>query len=127
MSKLAALKPPSLDSVSLELVAPSTLRVSGTIAVRDPATHVGKFFEQVHKGAIEDGLREVKVDISKLTFVNSSAIRIFLDWASWLGAVEPAKRYKLEFLTSKNVTWQRTAFPTIVMLTRNMVTVRDID
>ncbi len=53
------------------------------------------------------------VDVVDLKFVNSSAIRLFVDWAT---AVKNAGTpYRLKFKGKRAVAWQRTAFMALVL------------
>ena len=68
------------------------------------------------------GLREVTVDVRKLTFVNSSAIRLFVDWATWVRDQEP-DAYVIRFRTDRRITWQRTSFSVLQSLAPNAIVI----
>jgi hypothetical protein len=59
------------------------------------------------------------VDVRELDFVNSSAIRLFVDWITW---AESAK-YTLLFHTSADTSWQRISFSVLCSLAPNHVRV----
>jgi hypothetical protein len=114
MSKLSQIEIPNLPSFELVIAPPASVTMRGTIAIPDPGLVLGGCFRALHAAALEDGLAELQVDVRQLTFVNSSAIRLFVDWASWMSAA--GGRYKLRFCTDRRITWQRTSFAVLQSL-----------
>ena len=55
-----------------------TLR--GEIDQASPRAFLGPFFETVHQAAEAEGLRQVKVDVQGLRFLNSSAVKELIAW-----------------------------------------------
>lgn len=126
MNQAVAIDVPQVDGLWIELVAPATIRFSGMITGKDPGKALSGFLRKVHTDAIARQLQEVYVDVSALTFVNSSAIRLFIDWAAWLKS-EQSKPYTLRFLTSRRFTWQQTAFVALVSLMKDVLVVERVD
>ncbi len=98
-----------------------SLRLGGSIAVKDPREPLASFFRSVHQAALSEGVTELVIDVSALTFVSSSAIRLFADWATWLKS--EGAPYKLVFRSQRSVSWQRTAFVALSSVARNVVNV----
>jgi hypothetical protein len=117
------LTPPHLQGVIITLAPPATLRLTGTLATKDPSICLGRFLAEVHQTAIRNGESQVCVDVSGLTFVNSSAIRLFVDWVTWVRQEQPANRYRLQFLTDNHITWQKTSFRALKSLATDVVSV----
>jgi hypothetical protein len=103
MSHLSKVEIPVLHSFELSITPPSSVTMSGTIAIPDPG-------------------QELSVDVRGLTFVNSSAIRLFVDWSSWVGAARE-RGYVLRFRTDRRITWQRTSFAVLQSLGGKAVSV----
>ena len=122
MSHLQKLSPPAHDGLLLNLLAPGTLVLDGKITSRDPAAELGPFFRSVHEATKRDGLATLTVDVARLEFVNSSSIRLFVDWATWLKNEAPP-RYVLRFLTNRTITWQRTSFMALTALASDVIAV----
>jgi hypothetical protein len=127
MSAFSELSPTDAGSVTLLLSPPNKVSMSGTIAARNPAETVAPLLRKVHEAATQDGLSEVLVDVTGLSFVNSSAIRQFIDWTSWVKAEPTGKRYLLKFRTSRNVTWQKTTFAALKSLAGDAISVEVVD
>jgi hypothetical protein len=112
---------PKIDGVTIQLEPPAGIKLAGTLTKPDPAATLGVFFQHVHQDAVARRLSEVTVDVTELTFVNSSSIRLFIDWGARLKA--QASPYVLRFRTSRQITWQVTAFSALVALMKDVVTV----
>ena len=125
MSQFTDVQVPRAETVAIVLTAPNQVKLSGTITQKDPAQDLAGFFKALHNAALADKLSEVRADVSGLTFVNSSAIRLFVDWATWLKN-ERGERYTLRFVTSRNVTWQKTSFMALMSLAKEVLAVEHV-
>lgn len=124
MNQLAKVAPPRLDTLRVQVKPPATLVFSGTITSKDPSGDVGPFLRAVHEAVLIDKLAELRVDVSALSFVNSSAIRLFVDWTGWL---KTDKAYKLRFATNRHVTWQKTSFMALKSLADDVLSIEQVD
>ncbi len=115
MSNLSQIDLPQLASFELSITPPNAVAMRGTIAIADPGLVLGGCFRRMHEAALADDLRELSVNVRQLTFVNSSAIRLFVDWSSWVAIAGP-KGYVLRFQTDRRITWQRTSFAVLQSL-----------
>ena len=122
MSHFNGVPVPKTQSVAIQVTEPNRVKLSGTITHKDPANDLAGFFKALHTAAISDRLTEVRADVSGLTFVNSSAIRLFVDWATWVKN-ERGHRYTLRFITSRNVTWQKTSFTALMSLAKEVLAI----
>jgi hypothetical protein len=105
---------------------PKTLILTGTVTCKDPALEVGPCLRAAHQAGLADRLSELSVDVSGLSFVNSSAIRLFVDWIGWIKDAKGGA-YKLRFLTQRKVTWQRLSFSTLEALAGGLLIVEQAD
>ena len=122
MSQFTSVQVPKAETLAIQLSAPNQLKLTGTITQKDPSNDLAGFFKALHNAALADRLSEVRADVSALTFVNSSAIRLFVDWATWLKN-ERGERYTLLFITSRNVTWQKTSFMALMSLAKEVLAI----
>jgi hypothetical protein len=125
MSQFTSVIVPKAETVAIQLTAPNQVKLSGTITQKDPANDLAGFFKALHTAALADKLGEVRADVSGLTFVNSSAIRLFVDWATWVKN-ERGQRYTLLFVTSRNVTWQKTSFMALMSLAKEVLKIEQV-
>jgi hypothetical protein len=126
MSRVTSIPVPALQSVVLELTPPNLVRLSGTITSKEPDPELTAFLRALQRAVLEDAVSELRVDVSGLTFVNSAAIRVFVDMATWVQR-EARSAYKLRFLTNRRVTWQKTSFMALSSLARGVVVVDHVE
>jgi hypothetical protein len=117
---------PKLDGINVEVVGPETVKLKGTITRKEPAQELDAFFKAIHRDAVASKVDQINVDVSELSFVNSSAIRLFVDWATWVKN-EATHRYKLRFLTSRHITWQKTSFTALKSLMDGILSFEGVD
>ncbi|MBN2193105.1 MAG: hypothetical protein JW751_09840 [Polyangiaceae bacterium] len=123
MKRFTGVKAPELPGVKILIEPPDTLLLSGTITLKDANERLGPFFREVHDAVLADEARKLTVDVSGLSFVNSSAIRLFIDWTTWVKNEGNARRYALHFRIDRSVTWQRTSFAALSFLAKDAVVI----
>lgn len=122
MSQLSQLAPHESEGLSIRISEETVVVMAGKITSLDPSAAVQPYLKSVHAAALADKVARVSVDVRQLAFVNSSAIRLFIDWATWVKTA--AAPYQLVFVTDKTITWQRTSFVAIKSLAGSAVEVR---
>ena len=125
MNAVPSIDIPSVDGLGIQLLAPSTLRLKGMITLKEPSQELSGFFRTLHAHVLARGLSEFFVDVTELTFVNSSSIRLFIDWAVWVQK-QSNNSYVLKFRTNRQVTWQQTAFSAMKSLMKDVVSVEQV-
>ncbi len=123
MLNTRGLEPPELASVRI-VFTPAGLVLSGTITTKEPGSALSLFFRAVHELSIAERIQELCIDVRALTLVNSSALRLFIDWAIWVSQ-PPGASYKLRFIPSPHVTWQRLSFPPLAQLAAKHLILED--
>jgi len=86
--------------------------------------HLDRFLHTLHAEAQRRALTEVSVDVRRLEFMNSSCLNSF-KW--WVGAVQeqPAEgRYRIVFLSSPTVYWQRRSLDALAGLAGDVISVQ---
>ena len=74
MKNVQAVPMPEVSSLAARFEG-GRLVLEGTMATQNPAADLGPFLKAFHQAIVQDRLPEMVVDVTKLTFVNSSAIR----------------------------------------------------
>ena len=77
---------------------------------------------EMHDRIVADGCRVITADVQGLQFVDSSAIRLFVDWIS-----RATYKYKIVFLIDPGTTWQRLSFSVLQSMAPDSVEVRESD
>lgn len=109
------------ETVEFDPRPPATLQIRGQIAIQEPSKTFQPYVKRVHDAILAAGVSEFEVDVTSLTFVNSSAIRIFIDWATWVS--EGGRPYLLVIRTDSKSMWQRAAFAAIRALAGDAVSI----
>jgi hypothetical protein len=115
---------PDGGRVSMQ-VAGSVITISGEIDQPNPKLFLGPFFEEIHAAAEQEGLHEVKVDIRKLNFLNSSAVKELIAWVLKRNRLPPGKKYVIDFIYDSSILWQRVTMPTLSQLDPDFVVLSD--
>ena len=127
MTTFSSITIPKVEGLSMAIEGEARLVLRGMIATREPNQNIGIYFRAIHAAILAAHLPAFTVDVTELTFVNSSAIRLFIDWAMWLNQLPAPQRYRLTFVTSRHITWQFTNFSALRSLVGNVVFVEAKD
>ena len=121
MKSFSDVSVPALPGLEVVIAGPNRVVMKGTITLQD-GTSLGAFFRTLHARAGDDALSEVELDVTGLRFVNSSAIRLFVDWAVW---VHNDGAYKLRCRIDRRQTWQRTSFSALTAMVDDAIVVEE--
>jgi hypothetical protein len=118
--RLRVKHPIVVQSVRVELSGPAELRLDGSISDEGTYRDLRQHLQELHAHAVKNKLASLTVDVRKLAFVNSSAIRLFVDMAS--GAKNAG--YTIVFDVDPSITWQRLSFSVVKSLAPECVMLR---
>ncbi len=102
----------AVESLEVELKAPTELKLAGTLSTPTAQAEFRRLLQDLHTEIVTAKTPSFAVDVQALSFVNSSAIRAFVDWISRAAHAG----YTLAFKTSANVTWHRLSFSVLKSL-----------
>ncbi len=105
-------KPIVIESVALAFTSPTRIRFSGSLSTSSAQEQVERVLVDLHAYIVGANVALFTVDVRPLNFVNSSAIRLFINWIS---RAERAG-YKLRFVTDPELTWHRLNFSVLKSL-----------
>lgn len=109
--------PVVIESLRLEVLGRTSIRLTGSLRTESAQDELNRRLEAVHLGITNAKLESFTVDVRGLKFVNSSAIRVFINWIS---RAETAA-YRLVFLTDRDTTWHRLSFSVLQSLAPSSV------
>ena len=101
-----------IESMRMRLVRVGELQMDGTLNSPTAQAQVSRHLNELHTHVVREKLGSFTVDLRALRLVNSSAIRLFVDWISRA----EASQYKLVFVTDRTVTWHRLSFSVLKSL-----------
>jgi hypothetical protein len=114
-------KPVVIENLRIHHVQPSELHMAGVLESQTAQLELRRVLEHLHDWIRQKKLTSFKVDVRALNFVNSSAIRLFVDWISRAEAAG----YKLVFLIERGITWHRLSFSVLQSLAPSCVEIQE--
>jgi hypothetical protein len=111
----------AVESLEVELRAPTELRLAGTLSTPTAQAEFRRLLQDLHTQIVSARSPAFEVDVQALSFVNSSAIRAFVDWISRAAHAG----YTLAFKTSAGVTWHRLSFSVLKSLAPATVEIQE--
>jgi hypothetical protein len=103
------------------------LEFIGDISIEDPSKTFFPYVEKVHQEAIEHGASEVRLNLTKLAYLNSSGILMFMKWVKLLQSAPPDSRYTLFIIYSKAIVWQRVGMRTLRKMAPDVVNLMEME
>ena len=97
-----------------------TLRGTADLTVKP---QLDRFLGELQAEAERRAVRQVSVDVRELEFMNSSCLKSLV-W--WIGAVQerrPGEKYRIVFVSSPNVYWQRRSLNALACLASDIISV----
>ena len=113
--------PIDIDSLRVELMAPAELRLAGSLVADSAQNEIGRHLGELHAHMVEKKFSSLTVDVRGLAFVNSSALRIFVDLVSRAQGAG----YRLIFDLDSSITWHRLSFSVLKSLAPDSVQIRN--
>lgn len=77
----------------------------------------------IHQTALDGTIREVRVDMRKLAFMNSACFKCFIDWIVGIQSMEPEAQYRVRFLSAPSFNWQRRSLRSLQCFAVELITV----
>lgn len=85
----------------------------GKLLFRNTSQVLGPWLQRVHEAILTARIKEFRVDVTQLYHANSSSLFLFIDWARWIANIPQPDRYRLNFHTHADVSWQQLSLPTM--------------
>jgi hypothetical protein len=87
-------------------------------------TQLDRFLREVHGEAQRCLAEEVTVDVRQLEFMNSSCLKCFVWWISTVQEQPGEGRYRIVFVSSPSVYWQRRSLNALACLANEIITIQ---
>ena len=99
------------------------ITIDGIIDMEDPGIILDPFFQSVHQSSIQNNIRKINVNLTGLSFLNSSGIKCLAKWVLSLSQVSEDKRYKIIIKQNPTITWQKTSLITLTFAAPGLISV----
>ncbi len=83
-----------------------------------------EFLLSIHHHAVTNSIGEVTVDVRNLEFINSSCLKAFVTWISSVQAQPTEKQYRIVFLSSPRLHWQRRSLHALSCFANDLVSIQ---
>jgi hypothetical protein len=93
----------TVDGLEVELVHAGLLRLTGSLRTPAACRELPRVLAALHARLATELFPRIVVDLRQLDFVNSSALRPFLDWIKLASGVP----YTIVFRIDPSIAWQR--------------------
>jgi hypothetical protein len=87
-------------------------------------TQLDHFLREVHTEAQRSLAEEVTVDVRQLEFMNSSCLKSFVWWISTVQEQPGDGRYRIVFVSSPSVYWQRRSLNALACLANEIISIQ---
>lgn len=107
----------AVESLEVDFSEAGRLVLKGVLSTPTAQSEFKRLLQELHTELVSSRAQSFNVDVRALTFVNSSAIRAFVDWISRAAHAG----YKLSFMTNAAITWHRLSFSVLKTLAPEVV------
>jgi hypothetical protein len=87
-------------------------------------TQLDRFLRAVHTEAQRCLAEEVTVDVRQLEFMNSSCLKCLVWWISTVQEQPGESKYRIIFVSSPSVYWQRRSLNALACLAHDIITIQ---
>lgn len=99
------------------------VRLTGT-ADLNVKSQLDRFLHEVHSQAQRCVAEEVTVDVRELEFMNSSCLKSFVWWISTVQEQAGDAKYRIVFVSSPSVYWQRRSLNALACLANGIISIQ---
>lgn len=118
---------PGVEILPKSMAKGIELEFVGEISMKDPSKIFLPYVEQVHQEALEHGASEVRLNLTKLSYLNSSGILMFMKWIKLIQGAPPDSRYMLHIVYRKSIAWQRVGMRTLRKMAPSVVNLTETE
>lgn len=94
----------------------------GSLDVHDSGDMLEDLIKKLHSQIMDEGLTQIKVDLTRLKFINSPAISVFAEWITMVEESPEDKRYKIVFVCNiKEHMWQEATISSLEFINPDYV------
>jgi hypothetical protein len=82
------------------------------------------FMAKLHETALASKVAEVVMDFRSLKFMNSSCLKLFVNWICTVQKLPQERRYHVVLVSSRELQWQRRSLRALWCLAEELVTLK---
>jgi len=90
-----------------------TLVISGDIDMRDTSVEFLPYLLKVHDALILNKIKEIRLNLLNLTFMNSNGIKSVINWIMKSSELPEENQYKIRIIPNTDIAWQDSTLPVL--------------
>jgi len=99
----------------------------GTIEIKSLNDNFKEYIQKIHEYILNKNFKDIKIDFTKLIFMNSSGIKVIVEWLLKLEELPEEKKYKVLFIYDPKILWQESTINTLLFLNENLLSKKAIN
>lgn len=99
------------------------LVLSGDIDMRDTSLEFLPYLLKVHETLIQNKIKNIKLNLLNLTFMNSNGIKSLINWIMKLTELSEDIQYKIHIAANTDIAWQDSTLPVLKKLFPDFITI----
>jgi hypothetical protein len=115
------LQPIKRDDIQMS-VRGTIFSIAGSVNISNPAEVLEPYILKLHNQLVDEGIKRITLDLTRLAFLNSSGIREIVNWILLVNALPSEKRYAVHIKYNSKYLWQESSTSTFVYLNPDLIT-----
>ncbi|HOV14579.1 MAG TPA: hypothetical protein PK771_09870 [Spirochaetota bacterium] len=93
----------------------------GLVDDKDPELLLSNFFDEAHEKLVKYECKKVELNFRNLVFLNSSGIKVLIQWVTKDASLSSEKRYRYVMKINPNFHWQGNSCNMLKMLVPDLI------
>lgn len=123
------INPMQMENANASLESDSSgisLFLKGDIDMRDTSIEFLPYLLRVHEAVIKNGIKNIMLDLTGLTFMNSNGIKSLINWIMKAGEMPQNQRYTIHIIANSNIAWQESTLPVLRKLFPDFIVIDQV-
>ncbi|MCK4797363.1 MAG: hypothetical protein KAT05_08270 [Spirochaetes bacterium] len=94
---------------------------NGEIDVQNPDAVFLPYFDEIHDKMLENEIKDIELDFTNLTFMNSGGIKTLVKWITKVLVLPKNKKYKFRIIANSKISWQEASLQMLSRLSPGLI------
>ncbi|MCX8059148.1 MAG: hypothetical protein N3A58_07020 [Spirochaetes bacterium] len=103
------------------------IKIFGVVEIKNPNDNFSLHIKKINSLILERNLKEIIFDLTNLEFMNSSGIKVLVEWILRLEELPDDQRFKILFIYNPKILWQESTINTLLFLNEKLLSKKSID
>lgn len=103
-----------------------SLILTGAVDMRNPTSDILPYLIKVHDEVVKNKIKRINVDIKDLIYMNSSGIKILINWIMKINDEPRENYYCINFISNSDIAWQESTLPVLHKLFPDNILINSI-